>query len=179
VDTDGEKHSGSFYPATAFYECGGLLFFGTGEGALLVFNTDKREADGSIPRKWYTRDGRAFRSVCTTRSEDGGMPYLRKQILRGEGAVCLQAMSGSRALVQISCDGSDPRTVDTLYAGRLDFCETDFATAEYGTARTLTLPIREPATHFVRRSVRLVSEEYMRPLGVISIAYRYRVAGRI
>ena len=179
VDTDGEKHGGQFSPATAFLESGGLLFFGTGDGGLFVFNTDKREADGSIPRRYYSFNGRAYRSMCVTRWEDGGLPHLKKQILRGEGAVCLGAMSGGRVSVKAAEDGGTPTEIDTLYCGRLDFCETDFATVEYGTGRTLTLPLREPPSQFVRRSVTLVSEEYMRPFGVISIAYRYRVAGRI
>lgn len=179
VDNDGEKLGEDFSPACAFLECGGLLFFGTEGGELFVFNTDKRAPDGSIPRRFYSFNGHAYRSAYATRSEDGGMPHLRKQTLRGEGAVCLQAMAGSRVTVKVATDGGDPRTVDTLYSGRLDFCETDFATAEYGTGRIATLPLREPPSPFVRRAIHLVSEEYMRPFGVISIAYRYRVAGRI
>ena len=179
VDTDGEKMGGELQPATAFAECGGLLFFGTIDGGLFILNTDKRAPDGSIPRQWYSFNGRAYRSACATRSEDGSLPHLQKSTLRGEGAIRLQAMTGSRVEVLEAIDGRAPCAIDTLYGGRLDFCETDFATTEYGTGRTVTLRLREPAGRWVERAIHLVSTEYMRPFGVISIAYRYRVAGRI
>ncbi len=42
VDTDGERTGGDFSPARVLCAAGGRLFFGTEDGSLGVFNTDKR-----------------------------------------------------------------------------------------------------------------------------------------
>ena len=42
VDCDGERHGGTFYPATCLFATDKALYFGTEEGALGCFNTDKR-----------------------------------------------------------------------------------------------------------------------------------------
>ncbi|MBR7095121.1 MAG: leucine-rich repeat domain-containing protein [Clostridia bacterium] len=179
VDTDGEKTGGVFSPATAFYECEGLLFFGTRAGTVCVFNTDKREEDGRIPRRYYTFNGRAYLSGCATRSEHCGKPHLTKSTVRGGGAVKLRAMTGGKLEVRVRTDREGWRVADVLYGGRLDYGETDFAAAEFSTEPDTVVPLREGARRWVEKQLYFVSEEYQRPFGIITVAYQYRVAGRI
>ncbi len=176
---DGERYGGVLSPATVFFECAGLLFFGTEEGRLLVFNTDKREADGCIPRRYYTFAGHAYPSGCATRLDDCGMPNYLKSTVRSGGAVRLKAMSGSKVEVRARTEDGAFTVEDTLFAGRSDFGETDFSSAEFYTGEVTVLPLREAKRRWVEKQLYFVSEEYQRPFGLLSVTYQYRVAGRI
>ena len=179
VDTDGEYHGGSFEPASAFLECNDLLFFGTPTGDIMVFNTDKRGEDGVIPRRYYTFNNRAYLSGCATKSDNCKKPNYRKSTLRTGGAVKLKSMSGGKIAVRVRTDLGVWREADTLYGGRLDFSETDFAAAEFHSAADTVVPLRIGAKRWIEQQIYFVSEEYQRPFGIISFTYRYRTAGRI
>ena len=179
VDTDGEYYGGSFEAATAFLECDGLLFFGTPTGELMVFNTDKRGEDGVIPRRYYTFNNRAYLSGCATKNDNCQKPNYRKTTLRTGGAVKLKSMSGGKISVRVRTDLGVWQETDTLYGGRLDFSETDFAAAEFSPSADTVVPLRIGARRWLEQQLYFVSEEYQRPFGIISITYRYRTAGRI
>ena len=179
VDSDGEYHGGSFEAATAFLECDSLLFFGTPTGDLMVFNTDKRAEDGVIPRRYYTFNNRAYLSGCATKNDNCGKPNYRKTTLRSGGAVKLKSMSGGKISVRVRTDLGVWKEADTLYGGRTDFSETDFASAEFLSSSDTLVPLRVSAGRWLEQQLYFVSEEYQRPFGIISITYRYRTAGRI
>ena len=177
--SDGERIGGVFSPACAFFECEGLLFFGTGDGTLSVFNTDKREEDGRIARRYYSFAGHAYPSGCATKSDDCDLPNLRKSTVRSGGAVKLKAMTGSKVEVRVRTEEGVWEVVDCLYGGRADFGETDFASAELSAATAAPHPLWEAKRRWVEKQLYFVSEEYQRPFGLITVAYRYRVTGRI
>ncbi len=179
VDCHGEKTGGTFSPATAFCEVDGLLFFGTGDGSLMLFNTDKRDKDGLIPRRYYSFNGRAYFSGCATKSENCGRPGQQKSTVKGYGAVKLKAMTGGKVGVRVRTEKEDWQDCDTLYGGRLDFGETDFAVAEFSALPETVVPLREKKKRWVEKQLLFFSEEYQRPFGLFSVTYRYRVAGRI
>ncbi len=179
VDCHGEKTGGTFSPATAFSEVDSLLFFGTDDGSLMLFNTDKRDKDGLIPRRYYSFNGRAYFSGCATKSENCGRPNQQKSTVKGYGAVKLKAMTGGKVSVRVRTEKEDWQDCDTLYGGRLDFSETDFAFAELSTLPETVVPLREKKKRWVEKQLLFFSEEYQRPFGLFSITYRYRVAGRI
>lgn len=179
VDCHGEKTGGTFSPATVFCEADGLLFFGTADGSLMLFNTDKREADGLIPRRYYSFNGRAYFSGCATKSENCGRPGQQKSTVKGYGAVKLKAMTGGKICVRVRTEKEDWQDCDTLYGGRLNFGETDFSVAEFSSLPETVVPLREKKKRWVEKQLLFFSEEYQRPFGLYSITYRYRVAGRI
>ena len=176
---DGERIGGSFSPACAFFECEGLLYFGTGDGTLSVFNTDKRDADGRIARRYYSFAGHAYPSGCALKSDDCDLPNLRKSTVRSGGAVKLKAMTGAKVEVRVRTEEGVWEVADVLYGGRADFGETDFASTELAAAPTVLLPLWESKRRWVEKQLYFVSEEYQRPFGLITVAYRYRVTGRI
>ena len=179
VDTDGECYGGTFSPATCFLECDGLLYFGAETGDLMMFNTDKRGEDGVIPRRYYSFNRRAYLSGCATKNDNCQRPAYRKTTLRSGGAVKLKGMSGGRVTVRVRTDEGVWRDADTLYGGRADFSETDFASAEFSSSSDTLVPLRIGARRWLEQQLYFVSEEYQRPFGIISITYRYRTAGRI
>ena len=179
VNYDGERYGGVFSPASAFAECAGLLYFGTEEGNLFVFNTDMRGKDGIIPRRYYSFSGHAYTSGCATRLDDCGLPNYRKSTVRSGGAVRLKAMTGGKVEVRARTEDGVFTVEDTLYGGRGDFSEIDFASAEFTLGEDTVLPLREAKRRWVEKQLYFVSEEYQRPFGLLSVTYEYRVAGRI
>ncbi len=177
--TDGERCGGSFSPATAFRECEDLLFFGTEAGSLLVFNTDRRNRDGIIPRRYYSFCGHAYPSGCATKIDNCDLPNYRKSTVRSGGAVRLKAMTGGKLEVRVRTEEGSFSVADTLYGGRGSFEETDFASAEFHLGEDVIVPLREAKRRWVEKQLYFVSEEYQRPFGILSVAYQYRVAGRI
>ena len=178
VTTDGERYGGSFYPADRFFECCGLLFF-TSDRRLFVFNTDKRDADGIIPRRYYSFSGHAYLSGCATKLDDCDLPNRRKTTVRSGGAVRLKAMTGGKLSVRVRTEEGKWREADTLFGGRGSFGETDFSAAEFHVGDDTVLPLREAERRWAEKQLYFVSEEYQRPFGLLSVAYQYRVAGRI
>lgn len=179
VSTDGERYGGIFSPATAFYECRDLLFFGTDDGHLAVFNTDKRETGGIIPRRYYTFADHAYLSGCATKLDDCGISNRRKTTVRSGGAVRLKAMTGGKLEVRVRTEDGVFTVADTLFGGRGDFGEVDFTSAEFHTGEDTVVPLREAKRRWVEKQLYFVSEEYQRPFGLLSVTYQYRVAGRI
>ena len=88
-------------------------------------------------------------------------------------------MSGGKISVRVRTDEGVWQEADTLYGGRTDFSETDFASAEFSSSADTVVPLRIGARRWIEKQLYFVSEEYQRPFGIISITYRYRVAGRI
>jgi hypothetical protein len=88
-------------------------------------------------------------------------------------------MSGGKIAVRVRTDLGVWREADTLYGGRLDFSETDFAAAEFHSAADTVVPLRIGAKRWIEQQIYFVSEECQRPFGIISFTYRYRTAGRI
>lgn len=60
VDCDGERQGGIFYPATCLHATDKALYFGTGEGAIGCFNTDKRGQHlyRPVTSMFYISDGK-------------------------------------------------------------------------------------------------------------------------
>ncbi len=179
VDTDGEKYGGVFHPASVFCGIDGLLFFGTDSGSLALFNTDKRGVDGRIPREWYTFNGRAYFSGCATRSENCSLPHLAKNTVRGYSVIKLKNMPGERVYARVRTDRDDWEDCDVLYGGTTEYGEYDFSVTDFASGAVRTVHLDEKKKHWAEKQYYFFSEEYQRPFGLVSVAYRYSVAGRI
>ena len=101
VDTDGERTGGSFSPATLLASDGKRLFFGTADGSVGVFNTDKRgkRLYRLVRTTLYARKNGVYLSpeeaICSHVSEEciERLPLYRKEgesyVPMGEGEVFL------------------------------------------------------------------------------------------
>lgn len=179
VDTDGEQYGGVFHPATVFCGYDGLLLFGTDSGALALFNTDKRGPDGRIPREWYTFNGRAYFSGCATKSENCSLPHLSKNTERGCSIVKLKNMPGEKVCVRVRTDRDDWEDCDVLYGGMSHYGEYDFSVTDFASGAVRMARIHEKKKHWTEKQYFFFSDGYQRPFGLVSVAYRYSVAGRI
>lgn len=189
VDSDGEMTGGVFQPAEVLVSLDGLLYFGTGDGCLFCFNTDKRgEAavisgkifpvkPGQIHNMWYTFNGRAYLSGFATPREDLGIPHLAKSTVRRSLVIKCRAMPRSRFVLGVRTEKEGWRQVEQVVASCASD-ETDFAAVSF-LPETRQLHIsKEHEKKWVEKQLSFSSREFRRPFGIYSVAYRYRMAGR-
>lgn len=189
VDSDGEMQGGEFVPACTVYAFGDVLYFGTEDGHLFCFNTDKRgEAalvggrlfpveKGEIHNQWYTFNGRAYLSGFATPYEDHGLPHLAKSTVRRSLVVRSKAMPYSAFTVCVRTEKEGWKESDTLTASTA-FDEKDFTNESFSPATRPLHLLREHEKKWVEKQLSFYSKAYRRPFGIYAIAYRYRMAGR-
>lgn len=180
-DTE-ERRGGTFSPACEIASVGGLLYFGTENGALCVFNTDKFEItdDGTyiINRRWYSHAGHSYNCVMITKSDDCDVPNMRKSTVPRTCAVRVKAMPGSSFSLSVRCDGITDN-FGVACQNTLDFSEMDFANFSFSMKNTMILPIAEKKKGWLEKQYILFSQQFRRPFGVYEISYGYRTSGRM
>lgn len=115
VTESGRYSGGEFKSVTAATEADGLLYFGTENGTLCCFNTDKRGVAyqdepvpvGSIHPNWYTFNNRQIDSYLTTTYDGAGFPDLAKKTVKKSLIVHAKTFPGSRIEVRVRTDRNE------------------------------------------------------------------------
>lgn len=192
-----ECQSGLFFPATEIKCLGDLFFFGTECGILCVFNNDKRgvmpphlsAADfsaseyervmgGSIHPYYYTFANHAITYALATAGDDCELSYLEKSTVRSSSVLNLNCPAGCDAYVTVNTDGAS-LPVGRIIASRTDFSDMSFAGLVLQAGDYLTVIMNEQAKNWIEKRYFLTARGFRAPLGFCSLAYRYRIKGKI
>ena len=193
-----ERYGGRFYPATEIKCLGDLLFFGTDCGTLFVFNNDMRgvppphiksaadfSADEyergmgrSIHPYYYTFADHAIPYAIATASDDCELPYLEKNTVRASSVLKLKCPGGCDVGVTVKTDGAI-LPVGRLKTSRLDFSDMNFSGLSLHAADFSTVVMNEQAKRWVEKQYFLTAEGFREPIGFCSLAYRYKIKGKI
>ena len=192
-----EYTGGDFYHVTALLSLGELLYFGTEGGGLYVFNNDKRgaapdsiaQAEGfdaaayerfmgrEIHPSYYSFDGHAVRYVVSTQSDDCGIPHLTKRTVHDSLVVRFWTGGTSPITCSVLSDGRVAAVYERITEG-LDFNELDFSSlCTPGGCVRISFP--DKTRGWVEKSVILESCGFASPIAIHSIAYRYKIKGKI
>lgn len=194
-----ELEGGDFYPASAYLGVGDLLYFGTGSGALMIFNNDmrgvpprhlsskedfsmedyQRHMSRRIHPYYYSFDGHAPRYAIRTLRDDCDVPHLTKSTSKNSSVIKVNAYRASRLAVEIYTDRDSYKEIAAFPAGEWNFAELDFACAVLDNHAYTSLPLGEKEKGWVEKQMNIYSDSFASPIGVISITYRYSVKGRI
>lgn len=175
VETDGKRYAvapteerigGIFYPATHLFTVGERLFFGTESGAVCVFNTDKRGADGKLPPEYYTFMGHALICEIESWEDDLDTVSLTKSTVKGTFGVTLSAEGERLPSLYVSTDGSEYKKIA-------------LAKRRYGTLSRFKVMAEESERGYIEKKFKISSSEYLSPFGVYSLEYRYKIKGRM
>ena len=167
-----------FHPATCAYSSDGDLFFGTNNGVICMFNFDKRDANGEIPSKWYSFDGRTILSGCATKMDNCGIPHLTKNTVKKSMVVKTKTRDRSALKVKVRTNKNPYNQVARVNAARFDFENMDFADFSATTDKDFLFVIREKEKKWVEKQLYLFNDEFCKPFSLFYIAYRYNVAGK-
>ena len=194
-----EQRGGSFSPATVYLGVDGLLFFGTDDGSVCVFNNDKRgvpperisseegfnadEYKAAMGRlihpDFYSFAGHAPRYAIKTKSDDCSIPHLTKNTVKHSLVIKCKSYSGNKIHVEVGTDKSGYKEICSFPGTRIDFSSLDFSNISLDSSEYATLPISEKEKDWIEKQLTVYSDSYCSPIGIYSITYRYTVKGRI
>lgn len=198
--TEGEKRGGTFSPASCVFATeDGLLFFGTKNGTLCVFNTDKRgvapdylssQSDfneeeyrahyqNSIHPYFYNFDWHAPRYALKTVTDDGGIPNFTKSTVKHSLVVKVKCIGNGNVNCEVGTDKTGYKEICSLPDSALNFAEFDFENLSFANVEYATLSLKEKERGWLEKNVAFYSEKYSSPFGIYSIIYRFTVKGKI
>lgn len=178
-------------------EFNGLMIFGTDNGDICVFNTDKRgvrperlkdeyseqeykaQFATTIDAEWYDRCGHAYLSGIETAFDNANVPHLTKNTIKKSCIVevKLGLTSSFNSQFRTDRDGwSDPSQVSVKND---DFSDNDLFKADFTTNSNATIAVTEKTKKWVVKQYRMYSDKWRTPFGIYGIAYRYSIHGRI
>ena len=176
-----------FVPAHDPLTIGNCLYFAAGEH-LFVFNNDKRglpageETVGAqeLHRSYYSFDGFAIGSGFTTASDHCSVPHLTKTTVPRSLTVRAKVMGSSVFTLSVMTDRSPtPVGEEVFTVAPLNFAAADFAATGFHHGPFATMVAREKEKRWVAKGYVLRDGGFEHPFGILGMAYRYRIAGRI
>jgi len=194
-----EFSGGEFYPAKCYFSDGRRLWFGTDEGAICIFNNDKRgEAPGwlkvipdfdeeeykrlyggRINPSFYSFDGHAPRYAIKTAFDDCGLGHLTKSTVKRSAVIKCKSYTGANLRIEVGTDRNDYSELTDFPGGEFSFFELDFSRMSFIFGDYFTVPLGEKEKGWIEKQITVYSDSYSSPLGIYSLAYRYNVKGRI
>lgn len=187
VDRDGELEGGDRFYASAIYSDGELLFFGCENGALCLFNNDKRGATvkeesvkgAEIHRSFYNRCGHKYISGFSTKSSDCGYMGISKNSVRSSTLIKLRADPGLSLTVKVRSDREPWQICDLIKGGDTSFYAVDFSSATHKASEFINVICRENKRRFTEKQFFIYSDTVNSPFGIYSMSYRWKIAGRV
>lgn len=187
VEKSEERVGGTFHPATALFEFRGKLYFGSGNGDLCVFNTDKRsvsydegEEAGIIGSRWYDRCGHRYESGFATLSDDCGYPQFAKSTVGKTLTIRAKRLPCSAFTLAVRSEREDWRTVESFTAtDSFSFFDVDFANFSFESNERGIYSSSEKLKRWGEKQMYFYSDEFRRPFGLYGISYCYSFAGRL
>ena len=184
----------SLSPISAVASTEELLFFGTENGGLYLFNNDliskipegvisaNEEVTDLIGAKELHPELYSFAGVWPryslgTGNDDLGVPYMTKSAVFGSLVLTLCARGSAMLGVY---NGNVLRADDKDAAvGALNFYSLTFDNLTFETDVRKKRVFRLRERGFAERDMRVICDRPRSPIGIYSIAYRYRICGRI
>ena len=195
-----EKKGGIFHPLTtiAGFE-GDLLFFGTDNGDLCIFNNDKRgvapdalaNADGfdadeykraygrTIHKSFYTFDTHSMRCGVRTAPSDCSLPGLTKNTVKHSLTLKCRLSGNGKIRCEAKTDRSGYIEYSAFPNNLPDFSDWCFASLTLDCEESISLPISEKEKNWIDKELAVYCDDFRSPIGIYSISYRYTPKGRI
>ncbi len=178
-DTSGEQIGGSFREATALLSVDGRLLFGTSDGSICVFNTDRRDENHYIPPEDYTHCGRRYLSGCATKSDSCGRENVTKTTARGSVVLKTKAFPYALITVKVRTNVTAWKEVDKVYGGENDFDHTDFSRFTFNPSAECLSVVNEHERKWVEKQFYIFTECWESPFGIVGLSYDYSIAGKV
>ena len=178
-------------------EFNGLMLFGTDNGDICVFNTDKRgvrperlkdyyteqeykaQFATTIDAEWYDRCGHAYLSGIETAFDNANVPHLTKNTIKKSCIVEVKLGLTSSFKSQFRTDRDGWSEPSQVAVKNDDFSDNDLFKADFTTNSNATLAVTEKTKKWVVKQYRMYSDKWRTPFGIYGIAYRYSIHGRI
>ena len=194
-----ERKGGTLSEPSVIFSDGKLLFFGTGDGTLCLFNNDMR---GIAPKAiatmrdfddeeyaavmgdrihpyYYSFMGHAPTYAVRTERDDLGLPYAEKTTVPRSLGIMIRGMGTGKVFVKIGTDRGGESDGCEIHTSPLGFGTVDFSAFGVNGSDFELHVIDEPRRPFVDKDILIYTDEYASPFAIRSINYRYKIKGKI
>lgn len=160
-------------PASAAFEHGGELYFGTEDGRVCRFNDDMKNSRGETEPRAYSDDGEPIIAEWATNlSDDGDFMRLKTMKKKGSG-VMLKTYNRSGVKVCIKTDRDFEREVREKSAGIFNFEDLDFNDFTFNTSEYSVVPFNAKFKKYKAIQVICRNDKVNHAFGVLGIIRRY------
>lgn len=194
-----EEVGGDFSEASVYLGCDSLLFFGTTDGEICVFNNDKR---GEAPEyinagadfdpleyrrlmakrihpDFYSFDHHAPTYIIRTAYDNCAIPHLTKSTVKHSLVLKYRTYSSANIRCEVGTDAGKYTEAASFPGGELSFDDINFECLSMALGDYHTVPISEKEKGWVEKQITIRSDGFRAPIGIYQITYRYTVKGRI
>ncbi len=193
-----------FYPAIELCVINDVLYFGTENGNIYCFNTDKRgdipesiykdgvwldsnyddKSDfvGWIPQEYYSFDGIKYPSGVITKTDNAGIPYATKNTINRSLVLRCGAdpRTHSSIMVEVLTDrNSTFKEVDRKETSEQTFGMQDFSASTFDTYPFAFITFREHERKWIEKKYKIYNDAFRGILRLHSLSYRYEIGGNI
>ena len=199
VAPTGERQGGQFYPATVFTSFGKLLFFGTDDGHLCIFNNDMRgiapdsivDSDSydedeytammgnKIHPLYYSFAGHTPYYIIKTALDNCGIPHLTKNTVKNSLVIKAKSYSSNVIDCEVCSDNRDAVYVGSFPPYYESFDDFDFMVEPWYASRYTSVSLPENEKKWIEKQLTLLSGKFASPISIYSITYRYVIKGKI
>ena len=195
-----QTRGGEFSAGRCFTSEDGVhLYFTASDGYLYTFNNDMRgvaperirnSADfdseeyakvmgHKIHPDFYDFGGRSVRYALRTRADNCTSAHLSKDTIKGSLVVKIKNFGRTALTLEVGTDRSGYEEIVEFSPSDIDFYDLDFSGFTFALADSYTLPFGEKEKNWIEKSISIYTENFRRPIGVETIAFRYRLRGKI
>ncbi len=195
-----EKQGGIMQPQSAIFSYkDSLLFFGTENGDICLFNSDKRgqapvrisEKEGfdadeyrksnalKIHSDFYDFAGHSPNYVVRSVMDDCTIPHFTKNTVKNSFSAKLRVFAPANIKFEIKTDKSDYEEISKIPDSIINFEEIDFSSVSFINSDYSSVALKEKEKGWIEKQLQVSSNKFRAPFGISSMSYRFYVKGRI
>lgn len=159
-------------PATAVLSAGEVLWFGTGDGRVCRFQTDRKDSTR------YLDDGRPIYARWDTVADDDGLA-AREKTMRRKGSVCvLKASARTGAVISCAVDGGEFHPIARYSMTLLSWETVDFSRFTFTSSQKKQPVLFDRSVRrYTYLQFRVENNEPGESLGIYELTKAYTVGG--
>lgn len=161
-------------PARVFFEQDGRLYFGSAEGNICMFNTDRDTMNR------YNDDGRPIVAMWSTRMDDYGTITRRKSLTKKGCGVMIKPYTRSSVKILVATDRIHDSQIREKAMDILDFSDIDFSRITFNTLDTpQVIAFNKKVKKFVVLQIIFKNDVLDEGFGIYGVQVQYVIGGYV
>ncbi len=161
-------------PARCFMKSGGTLYFGTADGRVCRFNSDKDKMDR------YNDDDQAIVASWSTKADDDGLFTAYKSLVSPGCGVMIKPYTHSSAIVIFETEKDFGEVAASQRLDIFDFSDLDFSRFSFETSESpRVIPVRAKLRKYQTLRITVRNDSINEGFGVFGIVKRFTLSGHM
>lgn len=161
-------------PARVFFEQDGMLYFGTSDGKICMFNTDRDTMNR------YNDDGAPITAIWSTRMDDYGTITRRKSLTKKGCGVMIKPYTRSSVKVLVATDRIHDTQIREKAMDIFDFSDIDFSRFTFNTLDTpQVIAFNKKVKKFIVLQIIFKNDTLDEGFGIYGVQVQYVIGGYV